>query len=112
MSATSATLVQHSPDVGLMSLLFNGWPSIIVLSIYVGLQLAKHIFNVGLLFRTLTLTVMYNYPRMGLNASCFFGVQKKNKRHITGISLTSFIESRFGTGIASGGPALQTLGQQ
>ena len=56
---------------------------------------------------------MYINPSMGLNASCFFGGEKTLASHIIR-HITPQLHSvtRFGTGIASGGPALQKLGQQ
>ena len=74
----SATLVQHSPDVGLMagSCLLGGHRS-------VGLQLEKHILMLGHCLRRLP---NFN-PSMGLNASCFFGAWKNTcqsyRPHIT-----------------------------
>ena len=57
--------------------------------------------------------VAYINPSMGLNASCFFGAKKPLASHITWhVTRLYHSVTRFGTGIASGGPALQTLGQQ
>ena len=52
-------------------------------------------------------------PSMGWNASGFFGAQKNTCRHITRHVTRQFHSvTRFGTGIASGGPALKDIGQQ
>ena len=50
-------------------------------------------------------------PSMGLDASCFFVRKKTLASHITRISRQLHSVTRIGTCIASGGPALQTLGQ-
>ena len=75
--------------------LVNGWPSIIVLSIHVGLQLAKHILMLGHCLGRLT--VMYINLSMGLNASCFFGAPKK---HLPVYHSPVSFSHSFGTGIA------------
>ena len=59
--------------------------------------------------------VAYINPSMGLNASCFFGAQKKHLPVISpGMSLASFTQSHAlaPASQAGHGPALQTLGQQ
>ena len=92
VSWPSATLVQHSPDVGLIN------P-------YIGLQLDKHI---SMLRHCLRRLPNFN-PSMGLNASCFF-VRKKTLYlpvRSPGISLwhltlysssTSYVEYQAGGG--------------
>ena len=77
-----------------------------------GLKLAKHTLMLGHCLRRLP---NFN-PSMGLNASCFL-VRKKTlptfTSHISPAYITRqlHVVTRFGTGIASGGPVLQTLGQ-
>ena len=99
-------------------LLFNGWSSIIVLSIHVSLQLAKHILMLSHRLGRLSnfnCYVAHINPSMGLNASCFLFFWCARK-HLPVISPACHSPVSFSHTLwhwhRKRWQALQTLGQQ